>query len=304
MQIAPREGYFTDVRSVTIIGAGRVGGALAIALDRACYFVESIVYRGDTFLDLLREALPPATSFQKDIDRISILTEIAIIASGDPDIRGIAERISANERLPGIALHASGSLSSAELAPLVEKGVRTASLHPLAAVSDPATGPERFRGAFFCVEGDGEAVDVAQRIAKDIGGTPFSIPTEAKSLYHAAAVMSAGHVVALLDAAIEMMTRCGLAPDEAKRVLLPLATGSVANLENRSPPAALTGPYARGDGSALDRHLDAFSSAGIADELREIYLDLAARSVEMMSREGRGIDELRERILIAKQRAE
>ena len=281
-----------------------MGGSLAIALSRAGYSVDELVFRGDRFLDALRKELPPTARILPEREWNSVDSEIAIIASGDPDISVIARRISRFNRLPKIALHTSGSLSSAELSPLAEKGVLTASLHPLAAVSDPFSGPERFRGAYFCAEGDDEAVHVAKALAEDIGGHSFSIRTEAKSLYHAAAVMSAGHVVALLDAAIEMMTRCGLTPEEARQVLVPLASGSLANLSDRTPAAALTGPYARGDEGALDRHLEAFSASGIGGEIVSIYLALAARSAEIMLREGHDVAELRNRILIAKREAE
>ena len=281
-----------------------MGGSLAIALSRAGYSVDELVFRGDRFLDALRKELPPTARILPEREWNSVDSEIAIIASGDPDISGIARRISRFNRLPKIALHTSGSLSSAELSPLAEKGVLTASLHPLAAVSDPLTGPDRFRGAYFCAEGDDEAVRVAKALAEDIGGHSFTIQTEAKSLYHASAVMSAGHVVALLDAAIEMMTRCGLTPVEARQVLVPLASGSLANLSDRTPAAALTGPYARGDEGALDRHLEAFSASGIGGEIVSIYLALAARSAEIMLREGHDVAELRNRILIAKREAE
>jgi len=281
-----------------------MGGSLAIALSRAGYSVDELVFRGDRFLDALRKELPPTARILPEREWNSVDSEIAIIASGDPDISGIARRISRFNRLPKIALHTSGSLSSAELSPLAEKGVLTASLHPLAAVSDPLTGPGRFRGAYFCAEGDDEAVHIAKALAEDIGGHSFTIQTEAKSLYHASAVMSAGHVVALLDAAIEMMTRCGLTPVEARQVLVPLASGSLANLSDRTPAAALTGPYARGDEGALDRHLEAFSASGIGGEIVSIYLALAARSAEIMLREGHDVAELRNRILIAKREAE
>ena len=289
--------------TVSIIGAGRVGGAIAIALDRTGYNIKSLVYRGDRFVPLLRRSLPSA-GFHHSSDPFSTDTDVLIIASGDPEIRGIAESVSFAPKLPKFAFHTSGSLSSEELDPLRAAGVHTASLHPLAAVSDPAGGPDRFRGSFFCIEGDTEAIEIGRRIAEDLGGQPFSIPTASIPLYHAAAVMSAGHIVALLDAAIEVMGHCGLSADAARRVLVPLAGGSVANLSERTPSEALTGPFARGDASALERHLAALASAEANDELRQIYLDLALRSVEIAIEGGRDYQTLRESILMAKRKSQ
>ena len=292
------------MQSISIIGAGRVGSALAIALDRGAYRVDSVVYRSDRFLSFLRSALPPETKFLKSINDESLSSEILFITSGDPEIQAIAEDVAKHSTLPRFAFHTSGSLSSSELSTLAEKGVLTGSMHPLAAVSNPESGAERFRGAYFCVEGDEEAVGLAKELATVIGGKPFSIPSESKPVYHAAAVMSAGHVVALLDAAIEVMGHCGLSPEESREILIPLAAGSIENLKDRSPSAALTGPYARGDASTLSRHLSSFDRSGVGEELRGIYLDLALRSVDIMAAEGHDLGQLREAILIAKHQAE
>jgi predicted short-subunit dehydrogenase-like oxidoreductase (DUF2520 family) len=304
LQIGSPDVIFTVVQSISIIGAGRVGGALAIALNRTGYTIDSVYYRGTKYLAALKDTRPQTTRFENSLRSDLPASDILFIASGDPDIRGIADEIAELSGLPKFAFHTSGSLSSEELSSLSEKGVRTGSLHPLAAVSDPVAGAERFRGAFFCVEGDEDSVKVAEELALAVGGRPFSIPSGSKPIYHAAAVMSAGHVVALLDAAIEMMTHCGLSPDESREILVPLAAGSIENLKDRRPAAALTGPYARGDASALSRHVSSFEDAQVGDELRNIYLDLALRSVEMMAAEGRELEPLRESILIAKQRGE
>lgn len=273
---------------------------MAIALARAGYTVSEIVHRGDKFLPVLRVGLPAITRFVPHNEFSGTSSDVLVIAAGDPDISTIARSVSRGPELPRIALHTSGSLSSGELAALADEGVKTGSMHPLAALSDPVSGAERFRGAYFCIEGDAEAIAAAEKLAVDLEGVPFSIPTDSKALYHAAAVMAAGHVVALFDAAVEMLVRCGLGPEEARRVLLPLTSGSLANLGGRGSAAALTGPFARGDASALERHLAAFDNFAIGDELRDIYLQLALRSVELMIEAGRDYDELRERILIAK----
>ena len=292
------------MQSISIIGAGRVGSALAIALDRVGHRVDSVVYRGDKYVSVLRSALPPETKFVNNIGDKSLSSDILFITTGDPEIEGIADAVASRSSLPKFAFHTSGSLSSSELSTLAGKGVLTGARHPLAAVSDPETGAQRFRGAYFCVEGDFDAVTLAKELVTAIGGNPFSIPSESKAVYHAAAVMSAGHVVALLDAAIEVMGYCGLSAEESRKILVPLAAGSVENLRDRPPSAALTGPYARGDASALSRHLSSFERSGVSAELRSIYLDLALRSVEIMAAEGRDLGRLREAILIAKQQAE
>src|SRR5437764_1481193 len=82
----------------------------------------------------------------------------------------------------------------------------------------------------------------ARRFVKAIGARYFEIPTEQKSLYHAAAVMASGGVTALVSASLEMLAHCGLPEKEARRVLLPLVEGTLKNIGAVGAAKALTGP--------------------------------------------------------------
>ena len=52
----------------------------------------------------------------------------------------------------------SGGTSSDALAPLRECGFYIGSMHPLASISEPLSGAENLRSAFYCLEGDRKAV--------------------------------------------------------------------------------------------------------------------------------------------------
>ena len=71
--------------------------------------------------------------------------------------------------------------------------------------------------------------------------------------YHAAAVIAANHLVALLGQAERVAASVG-APVEA---FLDLARGSLADVAELGPRGALTGPVRRGDIATIERHLDA-----------------------------------------------
>ena len=283
--------------TVTILGLGRAGGALAIALSRAGVNVARLVFRSH-----------PATLPDVKIDQISfsqlgsITSDILIIATSDPEIRQIAEQIATFDTLPKVALHLSGSLSSAELEPLRAKGVAVGSMHPLVSISDAVIGADRFGGSYFCLEGFAAAVEAATELVSFLGGNPFTIETSFKPLYHASAVMASGNVTALFDGAMEMLSACGLDRTQAQAVLLPLLQSAVANLAGQSTEDALTGPYVRGDLAALERHLRAFD--GVIDEnLERIYLLLAERSVQMMARsDAAKMEPLAQAISVAKRK--
>ena len=107
--------------------------------------------------------------------------------------------------------------------------------------------------------------ELARAIVRDLGGKSFSIRSEDKPLYHAAAVMSAGNVVALFDVALEMLVQCGLTRPAAQRILLPLIASTVRNLETKDPVDALTGTFSRGDVETVKRHLKALSKTRLAE---------------------------------------
>jgi predicted short-subunit dehydrogenase-like oxidoreductase (DUF2520 family) len=143
---------------------------------------------------------------------------------------------------------------------------------------------------------------MGERIAIDLGGRPFTIDTEFKTLYHASAVTACGHLVALFDAAVEMMTKCGLSAEDSKKILLPLVKSTVKNLGEQSTSAALTGTFARADIETFTQHLTALNQY-VSDDLLEIYLLLGERSLELAARQGvspERIDTLRTKVSVAK----
>jgi predicted short-subunit dehydrogenase-like oxidoreductase (DUF2520 family) len=281
--------------SVVIIGPGRLGSALALALRASGYPILGFVSRRT---DHARKAARLVNRSEKLV-RPQPLAEVAQMPSSDlvlittPDdaIEETARRLAANERgASGKAgrrtvLHTSGALSSEVLAPLAESGFYTGSMHPLISVSEPLAGAKALHGAFFCLEGDKTALKLARKIVADLSGTSFSIRPEDKALYHAAAVMASPHLVALLDLAIEMLVACGLSQKSAREVLLPLLESTVDNLKVKDPRRALTGTFVRGDLATVKRHLSVLSRKEFAEAL-EVYKLLGLHSIRLASRNG------------------
>jgi predicted short-subunit dehydrogenase-like oxidoreductase (DUF2520 family) len=255
---------------------------------------------------IVRSRIPQINGIDPSVfvrfDKIdSISADVLVIATGDEEIRPVADTISTFKEIPGIVLHLSGSLGSEQLARLRERDVSIGSIHPLVSLSDPNLGADRFAGAYFCVEGDEKARDCGISIAAKLGGKHFSIESRFKPLYHASAVMASGNVVALFHAAAEMLSKCGLNESGAREVLLPLLQSTVANLGERSIRDALTGPFARCDAAALHRHLEAFDRT-VDSSLLSIYLALAERSVKISGVKNSA--ELLDSISVAKRQTE
>ncbi len=268
---------------VSIIGAGRLGTTLAVALAGKGYSIRSLVARRRS------SAHQAASLLDGDVQALAVKqldslrpAGLFLITTPDDQIANLAAqlaRIDATKSKPA-ALHTSGALSAEALAPLRDRGWHTGSIHPLISVSDAPEDVTALEGAFWSVEGDKTALRVGRAIVRDLGGRSFSIRSEDKPLYHAAAIMSAGNVVALFDVALEMLVQCGLTRPAAQRILLPLIASTVRNLETKEPVDALTGTFARGDVETVKRHLKALSKTGLADA-KELYRLLGARSLKL-----------------------
>ena len=291
------------VHAITVVGPGRLGGALAIALSRSGHQIRSIVYRSRRSGQKLASRIVPSPPVYS-IDNIKKITSpIVLIAVQDEEIPAAVSSIESS--LEGVAavFHTSGSLSSAILEPIRKKGIAVASLHPLASISDWTDGPTRFKGAYFCLEGDKKAVQIGKKIASILGGIPFVIEAERKALYHAAALTAAGHVTALFDIAVGFMTRSGVERATARKLLQPLLAGVASNLTHQDTDKALTGTYARGDSGTMKRHLIALTSHADKDECL-VYVELALRSI--MLAETAGVDKatlkkMRNQLTVAKE---
>lgn len=270
------------MRRVAIVGVGRLGGALALALDQCGYEVHELITRNGTAPGLLRHLTKPArVSAIGSDDRIH--SDRVIIATSDQDIAAAAASIAPRLSDHAMVFHTSGSLSSDVLHVAGMKGHAAGSIHPLIAVSDPVAGAPDFSDAYFCIEGTDDAVQAGREIVSDLGGHEIVVDTSKKSLYHAAAVMSAGHLVALLATAHRLIAMAGVNPDRGKEALLVLSRSAIKNLSSTVPEQALTGTFARLDIAAFMRHLDSLEN--LADDLaKDVYLTLGATSLELVKK--------------------
>ncbi len=285
--------------TVAIIGSGRLGRALAIALAESGYSIRALVARraseAEKASKLIGRASTPVQTFgARDLARLEP-TALTLITTPDDAIEEVAHNLAelanghtalknGNSRNRTV-LHTSGALSSSVLAPLSDVGFHTGSLHPLVSVSDPRTGARDLRGAFYCVEGDTVAKRLARRIVNDFGGKSFSVPAKSKALYHAAALTAAGHLTALIDVAMEMLVSCGLSRAAAQQVLMPLIGSAVNNLKASPPEKALTGTFARGDLATVKRHLQALNGSEHSAALK-IYKLLGLHSLQVAGKKG------------------
>ena len=269
---------------VAILGAGRMGQGLALALGEAGHRSTLVSRSSHPVIPPLRLHTGPRETALRD-------ASVVLLAVPDAAIASLATELAAEGGITPqhVVLHLSGLLDREALGPLAESGAALGSLHPLQTVSDPATAGARFAGAYAGVEGDDRARAAAEGLARSLGMVPVRIPDGAKPAYHAGAAFAANYTTALVAVAERLALAAGIAPDVARRLYLPLIRGAAANLE-AGPAAALTGPVRRGDTETVAAHL-----AVLGPEDRKLYL-LLAREALRLAREAGLVPEAADRM--------
>ncbi|HWM84290.1 MAG TPA: DUF2520 domain-containing protein [Kofleriaceae bacterium] len=176
-------------------------------------------------------------------------------------------------------IHCSGVISAAEALATVSGQVGgMAMMHPLRAIPDGRTAMRTMKGTVFGVEGDERGRRDALLLVAALGARALELTGVQVSAYHAAAAIASNYTVVLLGAAADLLAEVGIPREQAIEALVPLVEGTLANVRERGPEGALTGPIRRGDSATVERHLAALASR---PELAALYRALGRRTVAL-----------------------
>jgi predicted short-subunit dehydrogenase-like oxidoreductase (DUF2520 family) len=279
---------------IGIVGAGAVGTALAVALSRGGWPIAAVASRDAGRRERFRQLVPGVRAFG---EANALLDEVELIILTVPD-DAIAPLVGSIRMYGGQAMiHTSGLLSAEVLAPAMAAGTQIGSFHPLVAFADTERAVAALKGATIAVEGDDDLVALLAEMADVVGGTAVRLAPGAKPAYHAAAVLSAGGVVALLDAIVELGRVAGLDEKAALAVYLPLIRQTLANAETLGVQNALTGPFTRGDAGTLEAHLTVLEEH--APRVAELYRALGRRELALAVERGSLTPEAAERLAVS-----
>lgn len=245
----------TEALTARVIGPGRAGGALALALRRIGWRVLPSLARGD------------------DLSAAAQGVDLVLIATPDPVVAEVARAIA--PRPETVIAHLAG----AHGLDVLGDHQRRAALHPLVSLPDAETGADRLTaGAWFAVAGD----PLVTRLVEDLGGRTIHVADEDRVRYHAAATIASPHLVALLGQVERIAADAGV-PFEA---YLDLVRATVENVALLGPAAALTGAVRRGDWATVARHVAAIPEP--EHRAYEAMADSAARLIGVTPPAGRG----------------
>ncbi|MFG2614699.1 Rossmann-like and DUF2520 domain-containing protein [Streptomyces anulatus] len=238
--------------TVGVVGAGRVGPALAASLQLAGHRPVAVSGVSEASRRRAAELLPDVPV----VEPAEVLARAELVLLTVPDdvlptlVEGLAETGAVR---PGqLLVHTSGRYGARVLDPALRAGALPLALHPAMTFTGTAVDVQRLAGCSFGVTAPEELRLAAEALVIEMGGEPEWIAEESRPLYHAALALGANHLVTLVAQSMELLAKAGVAAPD--RMLGPLLGAALDNAL-RSGDAALTGPVARGDAGTVAAHI-------------------------------------------------
>jgi len=271
---------------IAIVGPGRLGGALSLALTEAGYRVSEVISRNTPDSRKRAQEIARAIGSVATTPKTSKLDSHLIwLCVPDREISAVARALSHSVGWKGkIAFHSSGALASDELDLLRRRGAAVASVHPM--MTFVRGSIPSLKGVAFALEGDAKAIRLARKITRDLGGDAFSISKTNKIAYHAWGGFSSPLLVAMLVTAERVAKAAGLSAAQARKIMLPIVRQTLA----LGPAGAFSGPIVRGDVPVVQKHLRTLQKIPRA---KEVYGALAQAALEYLpARNRKGLKKL------------
>jgi len=286
------------MKSFSIIGAGKVGVALGLALVNKGLRLK---YISDCNPDAARRA-EKLIKMGKTTQNNRLATqaaEISFICVPDGLIRKVVRELSELDLDGHYIFHTSGAVTSRVLRPLSRQGAVVASFHPIQTFATTCPDPDIFRGIFFSLEGDEKAIELGQSLAGKLQSGVILISPANKPLYHLACSMASNFMVVLLAEVKNLFELLGLDEKASLEVIYPLLSRTLLNVKELGCEQSLTGPILRGDLKTVKGHLKALSSQ---PDLEKLYRLMSLEALKMAEKRGLSASKVKalKRLLVQK----
>jgi predicted short-subunit dehydrogenase-like oxidoreductase (DUF2520 family) len=263
---------------IAIVGAGRLGTALARHLKQAGYTITEIIHHGSVAKQRTRLLARKVRAHLSPIADAQLNANVIWFCVPDREIAEAARALANTGNWMGRnAFHSSGALTSSELDVLRQRGASVASVHPL--MTFVAGTVSSLQGVSFALEGDSRALRIGKKIARDLGGEPFHVKAGNKVAYHAWGAFASPLLIALLVNAEQVARAAGISAPQARKKMLPILKQTIENYCRLGPAGAFSGPLVRGDAEIVSRHLQVLRKIPGA---RKVYIELAETALRQL----------------------
>ncbi len=266
---------------IGLIGAGRLGTALASALSDAGCTVAAVASR--TTASAQTVAARIAGCRVTDAQGVADASDLVLVATPDDAIAAVADAV--RWRAGMGVVHCSGATEVAVLSKAAHDGAWIGGFHPMQSFADPDAGGRALPGGTVTIEAEASRLDaLLVHLATRLQCRVNRLPPGARGRYHAAAGYASQFVNVLLNEASAIWQSWGASEDDAVRALLPLLAGTIASIRRAGVAGGMPGPVSRGDVGTVVRHVQAL--AELPPEVLALYRALCERSVALALAQG------------------
>lgn len=254
--------------TIGVIGAGRVGSTLAIALSHH-HNVTHVHTTSENFKDRLTQEIPGL----KFSDIETIVNECQTLLFAVPDdalpglIQGIASTIGFKPHQ--FAIHTSGRFGIDVLLPARSQGAIGFAIHPVMTLTGRSEDQSRLHECPYVITCEREHEPIAATLVITLGGVEFFVKEEDRARYHAALAHASNHLNTIIQESKKELADIGIQQPEL--LLEPLVMASVENAL-LSGVDLLTGPISRGDSETIRAHIVSLADSPMLETYKSLAL--------------------------------
>jgi predicted short-subunit dehydrogenase-like oxidoreductase (DUF2520 family) len=213
--------------SVGIIGAGRVGPVLGVALAGAGHRVVAISAISEASRDRAQALLPGVPVL--DVTRVIEASELVILAVPDAELPSLVSGLAAtNTWQPGqLVVHTSPAYGIEVLRPAFEAGVIPIALHPAMSFTGTSIDVHRLADCYVAVTAPTPVLPIGQALAVELGAEPIVVPETKREAYAEAIATASEFSAAIVAQASGLLADIGV--ERPGRILAPLIRSAVDN---------------------------------------------------------------------------
>ena len=273
------------MKRAAVIGPGRVGTALGMALARAGYEVVAVAGRSEEHLARFIGLVPGAAA--ATVAEAGQQADLVVVAVPDDELGQVATGAARDEAVAEGSrwIHVSGGHGTEVLRPVRLAGAAVAACHPAQTFPDPVTGFEALPGSSWAVTASESDLGWARVLVTDLRGRPVTVAGRSRTLYHAGLAVGSNATATVVTLARDLLLGAGIS--DPGEFLGPLVTTTAANAA-AGGASALTGPVRRGDAGTVARHLEELRET--LPEAVDAYLALSKLALGYARRAGLDAD--------------
>lgn len=212
---------------IGIIGAGRVGPVLGVALGGAGHAIVGVTAVSQESRDRADAMLPgvPVLTVPELVER----SELVLIAVPEAELSELVNGLAAvGAWQPGqLVVHTAPGLGVGVLAPALAAGAIPLTIHPAMAFTGTSLDLHRLRESWCAVTAPAPVLPIAQALVVEMGAEPIVIAEDDRAAYAEAVATATTFSSAIVAQATGMLREIGV--ERPGRVLGSLVRSSVEN---------------------------------------------------------------------------